>query len=163
MHLGKRFRGSAIGIVAGILIVSSSTLWASTPQDAKHRVSGIIVTSKEEVVKDVSVTARTVTSQQTVVSNENGQFSLEVPNEELTLRVDGPYIKPQEQTVHPNMEARNLRIQIELFIRGGLAILRKIERQNYDVWSRRPKLSKLDKAMMIAKVVGRRWRVGATA
>lgn len=58
---------------------------------------------------------------------------------------------------------RDLRIQIELFIRGGLAILRKIERQDYDVWSRRPKLSKLEKAVLIAKVVGRRWREGATA
>jgi len=69
----------------------------------------------------------------------------------------------QQGTPLVYMMPHDLRVQIELFIRGGLAILRKIERQNYDVWSWRPKLSKLDKAMLIAKVVGRRWRAGATA
>ncbi len=61
------------------------------------------------------------------------------------------------------MVPRELRVQIELFARGGLAILRKIERQDYDVWSKRPKLSKLDKATLMARAIGRRWRVGVTA
>jgi squalene synthase HpnC len=50
----------------------------------------------------------------------------------------------------------DLRVQVELFARGGLAILRKIERQGYDVWSRRPRLAKWEKAMLIAGVAGRR-------
>lgn len=58
---------------------------------------------------------------------------------------------------------RDLRMQIELFARGGLAILRKIEKQNYNVLENRPKLSKVDKAVLMAKVLGRRWRVGASA
>jgi squalene synthase HpnC len=58
---------------------------------------------------------------------------------------------------------RELRVQIELFARGGVAILRKIERQNYDVLSKRPKLSKLDKAALMARVIGRRWRAGVSA
>ncbi|MBX7104688.1 MAG: squalene synthase HpnC [Gemmataceae bacterium] len=54
------------------------------------------------------------------------------------------------------MMPRDLRIQIELFAQGGLAILRKIEQQNFDVWTARPKLSKLDKARLMARVVARR-------
>jgi squalene synthase HpnC len=50
-----------------------------------------------------------------------------------------------------------LRVQVELFARGGLAILRKIERQDYDVWSRRPTLSRWEKAMLVAKVAGRHY------
>ena len=46
--------------------------------------------------------------------------------------------------------SRELRFQVELFIRGGLAILAEIERADYDVWSRRPAVSKLTKARLVA-------------
>jgi squalene synthase HpnC len=51
---------------------------------------------------------------------------------------------------------RELRVQIELFARGGLAILDRIVTQEFDVWSRRPTLSKLDKAAIMARAVARR-------
>jgi squalene synthase HpnC len=47
------------------------------------------------------------------------------------------------------------RADIELFIRGGLAILRKIESQGYDVWRRRPALAKWEKGSLL---VGALWR-----
>jgi squalene synthase HpnC len=50
------------------------------------------------------------------------------------------------------------RSQVELFLRGGLAILRKIEAQGYDVWARRPVLSKWDKATLVAGAGWRRLR-----
>lgn len=46
---------------------------------------------------------------------------------------------------------RRLRIDIELFSRGGMAVLDKIERQGYDVLSARPKVSKLDKLAILAR------------
>src|SRR6266508_4048068 len=51
-----------------------------------------------------------------------------------------------------------LRPDIELFLRGGLGILSKIERAGYDVWSRRPVLSKVEKAALLAGAVWRRLR-----
>lgn len=51
-----------------------------------------------------------------------------------------------------------VRIDVELFARGGLAILGRIERQNYNVWQRRPRLTKLDKAALMLRVAGRSWR-----
>jgi squalene synthase HpnC len=45
-----------------------------------------------------------------------------------------------------------VRADIELFVRGGLAILRKIEACRYNVWQRRPKLSKWDKAALVLGV-----------
>jgi squalene synthase HpnC len=50
-----------------------------------------------------------------------------------------------------------LRIDIELFIQGGLAILSKIERAGYNVWQTRPVLSKWDKARLLAGALARRW------
>lgn len=45
---------------------------------------------------------------------------------------------------------RTLKSDLALFIRGGLSILQAIERQNYDVLSTRPTLSKLAKAKILA-------------
>jgi len=47
---------------------------------------------------------------------------------------------------------------IELFIQGGLAILRKIEQQGYNVWTRRPALAKWEKGILLAGAVWRRLR-----
>jgi squalene synthase HpnC len=49
-----------------------------------------------------------------------------------------------------------IRPDIELFIRGGLAILRKIERCRYNVWAARPALAKWEKAALVGALVLRR-------
>jgi squalene synthase HpnC len=46
---------------------------------------------------------------------------------------------------------RRLALDIELFSRGGLAILRAIERQNYDVLSSRPVISRRRKILLLAR------------
>ena len=51
---------------------------------------------------------------------------------------------------------RDLRLAVALFIHGGLTTLEAIRRQNYDVWTRRPTLSKLDKLRLLA---GCWWRL----
>lgn len=45
-----------------------------------------------------------------------------------------------------------VRGDIELFARGGLAILDKIEERGFDVWSARPSLSKWEKARLVGGV-----------
>ncbi len=53
---------------------------------------------------------------------------------------------------------RPVRVDVELFARGGLAVLGKIERQGYNVWHRRPTLAKWEKAALLAGAVWRHWR-----
>ncbi len=48
---------------------------------------------------------------------------------------------------------RAVRADIELFLEGGLAILRKIERAGYDVLSERPKLCKSEKARLLLRAL----------
>ena len=48
--------------------------------------------------------------------------------------------------------ARRLGLDLELFSRGGMEILRRIERQNYNVLTKRPFLNSQDKAMLAASV-----------
>lgn len=58
----------------------------------------------------------------------------------------------------PSLLPRELRDDIELFRQGGLAILRKIEEAGYNVWTRRPTLSRFDKARLLTGALWRRLR-----
>lgn len=59
------------------------------------------------------------------------------------------------------MVNRSLALDLELFSRGGLAILHAIEKQDYDVLSRRPRLSKLRKARLAFGALAKRIALGA--
>ena len=75
-------------------------------------------------------------------------LAYEVERAEGFLRAGMPLVArmPQE-----------LRAEIWLFIQGGLKILEHIRRLDYDVWSRRPEVTKRDKLGLLAGYVGRRW------
>ncbi len=60
---------------------------------------------------------------------------------------------PLVQMVPPAVQA-----DVELFLQGGLAILRKIEALGYDVWSCRPVLAKWEKGALLAGALWRRLR-----
>lgn len=51
---------------------------------------------------------------------------------------------------------RAARVDVELFVRGGEAILGAIERQGYDVWARRPEVGKWEKAKLLLGAVARK-------
>jgi squalene synthase HpnC len=50
----------------------------------------------------------------------------------------------------------DVRADIDLFLRGGLAILSRIERCQYNVWKSRPALSRWDKAALVSGALWRR-------
>jgi squalene synthase HpnC len=51
----------------------------------------------------------------------------------------------------------DVRTDIELFLQGGMSILRKIESIGYNVWQTRPVLGKWEKLALLGRVVGRNW------
>lgn len=53
------------------------------------------------------------------------------------------------------MVDRRLAVDIELFSRGGLRILEKIEAQGYDVFARRPTISRSERAWLLVTTVAR--------
>jgi squalene synthase HpnC len=53
------------------------------------------------------------------------------------------------------MVNRRLAVDVELFSRGGMRILDKIERQGYDVFARRPAISKSERAWLLVSSVAR--------
>jgi squalene synthase HpnC len=55
------------------------------------------------------------------------------------------------------MVDRELALDLDLFSRGGLAILRAIERQNYNVLRTRPSISKFGKATLLLRALAKKW------
>jgi phytoene/squalene synthetase len=53
------------------------------------------------------------------------------------------------------MVNKRLAVDLELFSRGGMRILDKIEQQGYDVLSRRPKISKAERVTLLLGTVAR--------
>ena len=53
---------------------------------------------------------------------------------------------------------RELALDIDLFSRGGLEILGAIERQNYDVLTARPSISKPRKAALLLRAFAKKWK-----
>jgi len=51
---------------------------------------------------------------------------------------------------------RRLAIDLELFSRGGMKVLEKIERQDYNVLGQRPAVSKIERVALLLGAVGRR-------
>ena len=51
---------------------------------------------------------------------------------------------------------RRLAVDLELFSRGGLAILELIRRQDYDTIKQRPKLGKIGRLSLLLRVAARR-------
>ena len=69
-------------------------------------------------------------------------LAAEVEQAEGFLRAGLPLVK----IVPPELQ-----LDIALFIHGGLAILQAIRRQNYDVWTKRPTVTKMEKFQLLAK------------
>jgi len=55
------------------------------------------------------------------------------------------------------MVDRELALDLDLFSRGGLEILRAIERQNYDVLRARPAISRIRKAALLLRALASKW------
>jgi phytoene/squalene synthetase len=50
---------------------------------------------------------------------------------------------------------RRLAFDLDLFSRGGLQVLRKIEQQGYDVLRQRPHITKTERVMLLAATLMR--------
>ena len=53
----------------------------------------------------------------------------------------------------PGMVDRRLAVDLDLFSRGGMKVLEKIEGQDYDVLSRRPKISKTERVTLLVSTL----------
>lgn len=103
-----------IFLLLAILLVHS--LKVEAQGTSSRTLSGVVVTANNEAVAGASVIARTASGEQKIVSDAEGGFRLTVPNEPLSLRVEGKYITPQEKVIRLGDPTENLRIEITYVI-----------------------------------------------
>jgi len=76
-------------------------------------ISGTLVTGKNEAVAGAIITARSSSGEQTSKSDAEGNFSLTVPREAVTLIITGKNLVKVERTIASDAASGNLRIEIE--------------------------------------------------
>jgi hypothetical protein len=113
MHIrSDLFRCALLRLVLGLVPPSH----LSAVQRPSRKISGVVITANNEAVRGVSIVVRGTEPERRVVTNQFGQFDLEIPDVDVTLRVEAPYIKPQERIVRVEEAPANFRIQIEYLI-----------------------------------------------
>jgi outer membrane receptor protein involved in Fe transport len=100
-------------LLLGIFLISFQIVSAGATQARDRRISGTLVDDKGQVLTGIAVIASGGSGKWRTTSDAVGQFTLEVPNEEVSLRVEGPFIKPQGYTLPVGSSSENLRFQVE--------------------------------------------------
>ena len=122
--LGKIFVLTRMSLSGRVIVPSSlillctlvSAAWVLAG-DANYRtLSGVIVTPKNEAVEGVSIIASFSSGKTKTVSDADGNFTLSVPKEALTLRIEGKNIAVQERQIGINDPIENLNIIIQFII-----------------------------------------------
>jgi outer membrane receptor protein involved in Fe transport len=98
-----------------LLILISFACTQAVAQSART-LSGAIITNRNEAVAGATITVRSAAGEQTVKSDGEGNFSLVVPREALSLRVSGRNIAAVERAIAANEPTENLRIEIDYVI-----------------------------------------------
>ena len=98
-----------------VLLICCSTLGVSGAAQARstRKLAGVIITSRNETVEGVSITAATLSGESKTVSGADGSFELNVPNEPVKLKIEGKYVALQEKEIPPGDSLWNLEIVVD--------------------------------------------------
>jgi outer membrane receptor protein involved in Fe transport len=84
--------------------------------DNGRKVSGIVVTDKQAVVKGALVVARYPSGEQSTTTDGEGRFGLRVPSEEITLSVTGKFIRDNKRILGLEEPSEGLMVSISYLI-----------------------------------------------
>ncbi len=109
-------RGQSAINISSVPVLDALPSQSQQLPDART-ISGIIFTPQNELAAGVTIVARNASGQErTTRSDREGNFRLSVPDGPVTLRFEGPNIKPLERTVAAGERAENLQITIEYVV-----------------------------------------------
>ncbi|MEO6590475.1 MAG: TonB-dependent receptor plug domain-containing protein [Pyrinomonadaceae bacterium] len=95
-------------LLSAIIFFSFQVLFA---QDTR-KFSGTIFTQQFELVPNITVEVETSAGKQTVISDTEGNFSIQIPAESFTARFSGNNISPQTRIFSVSEKIENLQIKI---------------------------------------------------
>ncbi|HKX26580.1 MAG TPA: TonB-dependent receptor, partial [Blastocatellia bacterium] len=107
-------------IVLTLALFAASIAGAQSPgrqiSSGGRTLSGVIATRKNEAVVGATLSIRSASGEEKVVSDGQGAFQLSVPAGPLTIRVEGRNIVPLERTIGAGEKTENLRLEIDYVI-----------------------------------------------
>jgi len=96
-----------------MLLISIHVVCAFGMQSPTRRVSGVIVDHKDQVLTGLAVKAQTTDDELQTTTDAAGQFNLNVPMGDVSLRIEGLYIRPLQQSLPRGALSENLRIEVD--------------------------------------------------
>ncbi len=106
--------------IISILLLFSAIAFGQTvekPENQKTRVfSGTVITPQFELVPNVEIEVKTSGGILKTQTNAEGEFSLQVPRENLSVKFSGKNIEPQTQFFSSADDLTNLKIKIRYVI-----------------------------------------------
>jgi len=101
----------SLALLCGQTRIQARTINAQQ-QKAERTLSGVVITSNNEVAKGVTITARSAWGEQSTTSDEDGAFRLTLPDEALTLVITGNHVVTKELQIERGTLTDHLRIEI---------------------------------------------------
>ncbi len=99
-------------IIVAIFLLSSSSIFAQN----SNKISGVVVSDKNDVVPNATILIETLPDKKTVVTNGEGYFELDVPTAPITLTVSGKNIQSETFTFNAEQFSNSLRLVIDYII-----------------------------------------------
>jgi hypothetical protein len=98
------------------LLISLCYVQTFAQSGGARTLSGALVTSRNEAVAGATIMATSSSGEQIATSDAEGNFTLTVPREAVTLVVTGKNLVTVEKTIAPDAPSVNLRIEVEYLI-----------------------------------------------
>src|ERR1700675_3501860 len=102
--------------VAILLCYLALGIPAAAQTSSTRKLSGVIITQKNEAVGGVSITVVSSSGELKTVSEADGTFQLMVPNGPVKLKIEGMYVAPQEREIAVGDSVQNLDIVVTFLI-----------------------------------------------
>lgn len=104
--------------VKNLLLLSAAVLFSFQISFAQNTrtFSGTILTQQFELVPNVTVEIETSKGKQTVVSDAEGNFSIQIPSESFTARFSGKNISSQTRIFSAEEKTENIQIKINYVV-----------------------------------------------
>jgi hypothetical protein len=99
-----------------IIIAWGSDLALAQRDQSGNRLSGVILSQQSELVPGVIIIVRSASGERRTISDQEGQFSLDVPHEALTIRFEGKNLTTIEKLIEVGAPTRNLQIRIAIVV-----------------------------------------------
>jgi hypothetical protein len=104
-------------LLQAIAIFTPGLLSAAQIESAVNRViSGVVVNEKNELVPNATVVATYPSGNKQTISDANGRFHLNPPNEPTRLTITGKYLETTERRIGVSEPSSNLQIQVKYTI-----------------------------------------------